>query len=550
MKSIQILKLTIFCLIFSQIANGQNAGSWSGNFESNVNLFLKDSLIGPFNVPQYDNQFVGGEAWLNLNYSKDDLSVGIRFDMYNNSNLRNPNDSYTDEGIGRWFVQKRINNLDLEVGYIYDQIGSGIIYRAYEQRPLFIDNALVGASAKYNISEDWFVKGFAGRQKNAFDIYGGTIKGFNTEHFFIFGETLPLTLAPGFGFVNRTMSDESMDEVVNAVKNYIGDDRFLPVYNAYLTTFYNTLRYGSLTWYAEAAFKSKDMFFNPRALREQLVGNETDGKFEFKKGKVLYSSVSVAVGNLGVTLEGKRTENFNFRVDPNLNLIRGLVNYIPPMNRQNTYRLTSRYSPATQDISEQAFQVDVQYKFNKNISALVNFSDIKDLDGNQLYSEIYSTVQYKKAGKYQLLGGLQLQEYNQEVYESKPETKGNNVKTVTPFMEFLYKFSRKNSLRTEFQYMDTDQDFGSWFYALAEYSIAPHLLFEASAMYNTDPKKELSNGVKEKILYPTLGVIYNSGPNRYSLRYVKQVEGIVCSGGICRLEPAFNGIRFNMSSNF
>ncbi len=529
---------------------GQNRGSWSGNFETNMNLFLKDSLIGPFNVPQYDNQLIGGEAWLNLTYSLDDLIVGVRFDMYNNSNLRNPNASYTDQGIGRWFVKKSINKLDLEVGYLYDQIGSGIIYRTYEQRPLFIDNALYGVSGKYNISEDWWVKGFAGRQKNAFDVYEGFIKGLNSETFFAFGESKALTISPGIGFVNRTLSDEAMIGVVNAVRNYLDEDRFKPEFNSYLATFYNTLSYKGITWYAEAAFRSRDIFYNPMAERQLFGGETIEGKFEFETGSVLYTSVSVATGNLGVTLEAKRTENFNFRVDPNLNLLRGLISYIPPMNRQNTYRLTSRYSPATQDISEQAYQVDVRYKFNKSLSALANYSNITDLDGGTLYNEIYTQIQYKKRGKYQLIGGLQLQEYNQAVYEVKPEAIGKNVKTVTPFVDFLYKFSRKKSLRTEIQYMSTDEDFGSWFWALMEYSMAPHWLFEASAMYNTDPKKELSNGTFEKILYPTLGVVYSSGPNRYSLRYVKQVEGIVCSGGICRLEPAFNGFRFNMSSNF
>ena len=53
---------------------------------------------------------------------------------------------------------------------------------------------------------------------------------------------------------------------------------------------------------------------------------------------------------------------------------------------------------------------------------------------------------------------------------------------------------------------------------------------------------------KEKILYPTLGVTYSKDVNRLQIKYVKQVEGIVCSGGICRLEPAFSGVRFTLSS--
>ena len=54
----------------------------------------------------------------------------------------------------------------------------------------------------------------------------------------------------------------------------------------------------------------------------------------------------------------------------------------------------------------------------------------------------------------------------------------------------------------------------------------------------------------EKLHYPTAGVVYSAGSTRYSLRYVKQVEGVVCSGGICRLEPAFSGVKLNVSANF
>ena len=105
-------------------------------------------------------------------------------------------------------------------------------------------------------------------------------------------------------------------------------------------------------------------------------------------------------------------------------------------------------------------------------------------------------------------------------------------------------------MRTEFQYMSTKQDFGSWMFGLMEFSMAPKWSFEISGMYNIHPKKPNSKGLIEKILYPTAGIVYFHDAQRYSLRYVKQVEGVVCSGGICRLEPAFSGVRFSMNTTF
>jgi hypothetical protein len=99
--------------------------------------------------------------------------------------------------------------------------------------------------------------------------------------------------------------------------------------------------------------------------------------------------------------------------------------------------------------------------------------------------------------------------------------------------------------------MSTKQDYGSWLYGLLEYSISPHWIFELSDMWNVVPKEKSDGTGKEDALhFPTAGIVFSSGPTRYAFRFVKQVEGIVCSGGICRLEPAFSGFKFNISSNF
>ncbi len=543
-------KILLFILLLQGVSSAQekqSKGVFSGAFETNANIFIRDSSINAINTPQYDHQFFGGEAWLNLNYTIDGLTIGTRFDMFNNSNLRNPTGSYSGIGIGRWYVKKKLNKLELSVGYLYDQIGSGLIFRAFETRPLFIDNALYGASGKYDLGKSWSIMAFAGRQKNAFETYTGNLKGLRLEGFLSYGEENPISLAPGFGFVNRTISDENMEGVVNALRAYQTEDRFNPNHNAYSGTIYNTLSYKSISLYTEVALKSNDIYYNPFAEKTEIAGTSI-GKLEQKPGSVLYGSLSYASGKLGVTAEVKRTESFNFRIDPNLKLIRGLVNYLVPLNRQNTYRLTARYSPAAQDISEMAYVMDVKYKFSKALSAGVNYSDIKTLSGNRLFQEVFTEVIYKHKRKWQLTYGIQFLTYNQEVYEMKSEVP--LVKTITPYVDFLYKFTPSRALRTEFQYMETKQDYGSWIFGLAEYSIAPTWIFEASGMYNFDPKKANSKGIIEKTFYPTFGLVFLNDAQRYSVRYVKQVEGVVCSGGICRLEPAFSGVRFSMNTTF
>ncbi len=543
---------TLFVMVlFWSKSDGQGitAGKISGSLQTNLNFFMKDESINAANTPQYETQLYGADSWLNVNYNVKGFEAGIRLDVFNNSYLFNPNGgSYTAVGIGNWYVSKQIDKLNIKGGYIYDQIGSGIIYRAYEERPLAIDNALFGVRAVYEIAPDWKIKGFTGQQKFQFDRYGAIIKGASIEGYLSTNDTTgraSLSISPGVGIVARTLENSTTDAINNVLKYYEPKDSIHSYKtNTYAMTLYNTLNYGPISWYVEGAYKTAEIMRSPTAF--QHIGQDSSaGKFIKDAGTVFYSSFSYADHGLGISVEGKRTENFSFRTDPNLLLNRGLVNYIPAMSKVNTYRLTSRYNPATQFMGEVAFQFDVQYKFNKKVSALVNYSHINSLEDVKLYREIYGEVTYKPNKNNNFIIGLQRQVYNQFVYEGK--VNAPNVETYVPFLEYLHKFNKKTAIRLEGSAMFTDQDYGSWVYGLAEFTIAPHWSFVVSDMYNYgfNPEK-----TKKANNYPSIVAFYNRGPNRFSVGYIKQVEGIVCTGGICRYEPAFSGVRATLSTSF
>lgn len=540
-------------------AQENNGGQISGNLESNANFFIRDSLIGAANTPQYDRQLYGADAWLNLSYSNWGFDFGLRFDLFNNSNLLNPTGSYTDEGIGRWFIHKNIQKLDISVGYLYDQVGSGIIFRAFEERPLLIDNALFGARLVYELLPEWKIKAFTGRQKQQFDVYNSVIKGISVDGYLSGGEEDNWAVAPGFGVVNRTLDDASMNSLVATINTY-KTDAFVPKYNAYAFSVFNTLTAGNFSWYVEGAYKSKDNLNDP--FGELYVNDSTTiigDKLFLSSGSVIYSSLSYANKGLGVTLEGKRTENFDFRTRPQEQLNRGLINFLPPMARVNTYRLNARYNAATQTLGEQAIQLDLSYNYKRKLGFNVNFSNITNLESDLLYREVYTEVSYKHERLWTLLGGVQVQRYNQEIFEFKPDAP--IVETLIPYFDFLYKFDRKRAIRFEGQYMATGKDekgvkhdYGDWLFGLLEFSIAPNWAFTVSDMFNAAPGKNApvdpDTGEKLGLHYPRFDVFYTHRANRFSLSYVKQVEGVVCTGGICRLEPAFSGVRFTANSSF
>jgi Family of unknown function (DUF6029) len=546
MKLLKPTLLFLSAFILTQNVKSQVADSTvtevkylSGSLQANGNFYLRDSAIGAANIPQYDRQLVGADAWLNLNYSRSGYDIGVRFDFFQNSQLLNPKASYSASGVGRWYVKKRIDKLSLYAGYVYDQIGSGIIFRAYEERPLAIDNALLGLNLTYDLMENWKMKAFTGRQKQQFDLYKSNISGFNTEGYISLGK---VSLAPGVGIVHRNLDDETVNQVVSSLATYSKADSIGATYNTYATTLYNTLTAGKWTWYIEAAYKTPEVMFDPTAQKFNRNGTLSEGKLINRSGSIVYSNLSFVTEGFGITFEGKRTEGFTFRTTPLASLNRGTLNFLPPMSRQNTYRLTSRYVPATQELGEQAFQVDVKYAPKENVNIDVNVSNISNLKNDLLYREIYVSLLFKKEHS-QLTLGMQHQTYNQQIYEVKPNVP--YVQTITPFVEYIRSFSDTKSLKIEAQYMNNKQDYGSWIFGLAEYSVAPKWVFTVSDMFNFDPKK-----TQEALHYPTVSVVYAVDANRFSLSYVKQVEGVVCTGGICRLEPAFSGVRLAVNSNF
>jgi hypothetical protein len=506
----------------------------SGELQSNVNFYMCDSNIGAYNNELYDNFQSGNESWLALRYSgPKDFNANVRIDGFQNSNLLNPTSGYSKVGLGMFNVSKTWDDLTITAGHVYDQIGSGIIYRAYEDRPLLIDNALFGLQAKYKFNDHLSAKAFMGQVRNLFSSYNGAIKGANFEGDY---DWKSAHFTPGIGVVNRTMDKASMQPVVATINALPQVERFTPTHNVYAATLYNTLNVGDFTWYAEAARKTVDVIL------------DQNGKLTNTNGSVLYSTLGWAPGKFGVTVSGKRTQNFTLRTSPNEILLRGFTNWQPVIANIRPQRTIARYTPASNDLSELSGSVNMYYTPNDNVTINGNYTHINNLAGAKLFREAYADVEIRSIKNLTIHPGFQFMQYNQPVYQSK----GTKILTsYTPFIEATYKISEKRSIKTDLQYMDMNGDYGSWIYALIEYDIAPKWAFAISDMYNTNKGADL--GIHPGLTsnhYPNVFVAYTRNAHRFTAQYVKQVEGINCTGGVCRYEPAFSGFKIGLSSSF
>jgi hypothetical protein len=522
--------LSIMAALF--LANSAFAqGTLSGDLQTNINFFQKDSTIGASDNSLYDNYLSGSETWMSLRYNIKDWTFTLRADAFNNSNLANPSQALTAYGLGAYSINKDMGDLNITLGYIYDQIGSGILFRAYEDRGLLIDNALIGLQLKYKLGNSIMLKGFSGQQKYILSKYAPIMRGFSAEGDY---NVKQVHLIPGIGILNRTLDDQSMLKVAATINSQDVSTRFLPKWNMYAFTAYNTLNYKNISWYVEGAYKTHEAITRDNVLYDTA-------------GNVLFTTLSYAKKGFALNVSAKRTENFVMRTSPNENLLLGMVNWQPVVARLRPQRLMARYTPASQDLSEQAYTIDGLYSPNDNTNYTFTYTNISTLNNKKLYTEALAEVYYIGLPDWRFQLGAQYMEYNQELYQVKPNAP--LVKAITGYGEITYKFTPTKSIRMELQYMDTKQDFGSWAFALLEYNLVPKFSISISDMYNITPNYSNSLVTKATHYYSLYGA-FTKGPHRFSLAYVKQVAGINCTGGVCRFEPAFSGIRSTLTTSF
>jgi hypothetical protein len=251
---------------------------------------------------------------------------------------------------------------------------------------------------------------------------------------------------------------------------------------------------------------------------------------------------------------------------------------VPALTRQHTYNLFATLYPyATQLNGQVGAQFDITKKFKKKTflggkygtSIAGNISAYNNIDTNSIYDQQrvdlglapeytsdyfslgekywreYNVELTKKISKtFSLIADYSYIEYNQNVIEGKNYPWG--ILTARVYViDLTSRLNQKNAIRTEIQYLDTEQDQGSWATLLVEYTYAPHWYVAVLDQYNFD------NPIEAKQLhYYNFSTGYNKAGTRISLAYGRQRAGIFCVGGVCRVVPASNGFYMSITHSF
>ena len=139
-------------------------------------FYNPDSAIGAPPVPE--KLLMNG--FTNLIYTKGKFQVGIRYENYLNV-LQGFDARYEGQGITYRYATFDADFLTITVGNFYEQFGSGMIFRSFEERGLGLDNAMDGARVKAHVLGGVYMTALIGRQRSFFDYGEGIVRGFDGE---------------------------------------------------------------------------------------------------------------------------------------------------------------------------------------------------------------------------------------------------------------------------------------------------------------------------------------------------------------------------------
>lgn len=557
-----IQKLTkLFFLLLPFTFFAQEKGNFFGGFESNSQWYLNDThLKDEFNNPTaHPDQPLRSNNYLFLNYKYKNWSAGIQGEAYEENALLNMNPKYDNANVATYFIQFKNDKIDLTAGYFYEQFGSGLLFRSWEDRALGINNAIRGGRVIFKPTNYLTFKSIYGQQRTGFDVSDGTIYGIDTEiglSNILKLETTDLSL--GLTYVGRNEKTEVVNPNFNATTNgFAGRINF--THNAfYASTEYN--------------YKSKDAVV-------QIQG-QIDNKL-IKPGSAILLNLGYSKKGFGIDGSFRRLENMSFfseRAAKGNSYNDKIMNFIPSLTKQHHYNLANIYvyqaQPsviiADKDLvkaGEIGGQIDVFYDVKKGtalggktgMKLAFNFSNWNALGGTfyiynpqdyktdflgfgkRYFTDYNIEVTKKWNNKWQSVFSYINQYYNKKMIE---ETSGE-IKSNILAAEATYRFTPTRSIRVMGEHLWADYDKKNWAGATVEFNVNSKFSFYVLDLYNYGNDVDYLRNH-----YYNVGGAFRKKSTRVALNYGRQRGGLVCVGGVCRYVPESSGLSLSLNTSF
>ena len=511
-------------------------------------------------------------TYADLSMQSQYVDAGLRFE-YLEHPLPGFEKDFKGWGVPFFYIKGKLKNAELTLGNIYDQFGSGFIFRTYEERSLGIDNSILGARLVVNPFSGVRLKALSGKQRRYWAHNDAWVSGADLElsldEWFHALQQSGTYLTLGGSWVNKHEKADDDLLMVDA-SHRLNLPENVNAWDARVN-----LNKGPFNILAEYAQKTQDPSF--------------DNGYIYRKGYVAMLSGSYSRKGMSLLLQAKRSDNFSFRSRRSMTGTSSMINHLPAFTEDQTYALAALYPYATHPAGEWAYQAQLGYTFRRHTALggkygtqlKINFSHVHGIDQSEhgllLNSEPLSTDQLQPVNNvptyytgvgtkgygssfWKWGGGTYYQDIdvqldkritrdfkmhlmymNQFYNKTVVEGEGGMIHSNIFIADLLFNLSRDTKLRTELQYLTTADDDADWAFALAELSVAPHWMFTVSDEYNC--------GVTNAHYWQTY-VTYNLGAHRFQLGWGRTRAGYNCSGGVCRYVPESKGFTLSYNYNF
>ncbi len=524
-----ILTFNFFKHSFAQYNSQYITGHFNGSYENTSQYYMKDDKIKAL---QPLEKF-SSNGFLKLDYNYGDFSAGIQYESYMPPIMGYfPFTVESNNKIVNKYFKYTQNKFAVQVGDFYEQFGSGLIFRAYENRQIGINNALEGFNVYVEPTDFMKVKVIYGRVREIFDYSKALTRGMDAE--------INLISLLKVKENEHTPAITLGGSYVSKYEEYTGPlDNFPATVNAFATRLDFSTNNFSLN--AEYVNKGKD---------PHLVNN-----YSFKKGNALQLNSSFTKNNLGASISFRALRNIDFKSDREQEFATiGPLNYLPALTKQHDNLTSNIYVYSTQPKGEIGGQTDLYYTFKTGTkiggkygttiaanfsyySSLNDSSDLLSAGKEKYFSDANIELRKKWSKKMETTLSYQNVFYN----GSLQVLSNSNVISNIIAAGILYKFAPKKSVRFKIEHLSTKKDQGNWTSALSEFSFSSPFAFFASDLYNYG---------KTKNHYYNVGASVTRKSSRFSFAYGKQRAGLFCAGGVCRFVPANYGFTASLTTSF
>jgi hypothetical protein len=342
----QILALLVLVSGTATAQQDNKKGYLTGSFETNT-IYYKDDSKTKAESPE---DHFGSNNYLKLDYYHGKFAVGVQLEAYEPVLVGYPSELEKAK-LTNYYVSWTDKDFSVTAGTFYEQFGSGLLFRSWEDRMLGLNNAIMGARFAYNYKNIVGVKAIWGTPRFGMDFSETQVRGIDASfsvsgllHWQKTALSIEGSALNRYEKIDIDLQEEGGKPYSNGFSGRVNFER--------------------------AGFTAKGEYVDAGNKYYDFIHD--DKLYSKKRGNAQILELGYSGNGLGINFTGRRLEWMDNKIIMGNGSTSNLLNYVPAMCTQYTYMLTTLH-PYTPQIGavmnsisgEMGGQLDVFYHFKR-----------------------------------------------------------------------------------------------------------------------------------------------------------------------------------------